>query len=155
MTLNWVQDICRSKATKIFHNASYDIGWLRAHGVVVYGQVADTMLAAALIDENRRFYSLNALSVDYISELKSEAGLREAAEDWGIDAKGEMFKLPAKFVGPYAEQDAVLTFKLWQRFKTEITRQDLTDVWDIEMELLPILIQMRAHGVRVDLEGAE
>ena len=37
MVLNWVQDICRSKAIKIFHNAAYDIGWLRAHGVVVYG----------------------------------------------------------------------------------------------------------------------
>ena len=35
MVLNWVQDICRSKAIKIFHNAAYDIGWLRAHGVVV------------------------------------------------------------------------------------------------------------------------
>jgi DNA polymerase I-like protein with 3'-5' exonuclease and polymerase domains len=155
MVLNWVQDICRSNAIKVFHNASYDIGWLRAHGVVVYGQIADTMIAAALIDENRRTYSLNALSVDYLSELKSEAGLREAAEDWGIDAKGEMYKLPAKFVGPYAEQDAVLTYKLWQRFKTEITRQDLTDVWELEMELLPLLIQMRAHGVRVDLDGAE
>jgi DNA polymerase I-like protein with 3'-5' exonuclease and polymerase domains len=113
------------------------------------------MIAAALIDENRRFYSLNALSVDYISELKSEAGLKEAAQDWGIDAKAEMFKLPAKFVGPYAEQDASLTLKLWQRFKTEITRQDLTDVWEMEMELLPILIHMRAHGVRVNLDGAE
>tara|TARA_R100000781_G_scaffold114387_2_gene85055 strand:- start:329 stop:2212 length:1884 start_codon:yes stop_codon:yes gene_type:complete len=154
MVLNWVQDICRSKAIKVFHNASYDIGWLRAHGIVVYGQIADTMVAAALIDENRRTYSLNALSVDYLSELKSEAGLREAAEDWGIDAKGEMYKLPAKFVGPYAEQDAILTYKLWQRFKTEITKQDLTDVWEMEMELLPILIQMRAKGVRVDLEGA-
>tara|TARA_R100000900_G_scaffold45276_1_gene36481 strand:+ start:2312 stop:4195 length:1884 start_codon:yes stop_codon:yes gene_type:complete len=155
MVLNWVQDICRSKAIKLFHNAAYDIGWLRAHGVVVYGKIADTMIAAALIDENRRGYSLNALSVDYLSELKSEAGLREAAQDWGIDAKGEMFKLPAKFVGPYAEQDAVLTYKLWQRFKTEITKQDLTDVWEMEMELLPQLVQMRAHGVRVDLEGAE
>ena len=155
MTLKWVQDICRSKATKIFHNASYDIGWLRANGIVVYGDVADTMIAAALIDENRRMYSLNALSVDFISELKSEAGLKEAAQDWGIDAKAEMFKLPAKFVGPYAEQDAALTLKLWQRFKIEITRQDLTDVWEMEMELLPILIQMRANGVRVNLDGAE
>ncbi len=155
MTLKWIQDICRSDAVKVFHNAVYDIGWLRSMGVVVYGKVADTMIAAALIDENRRFYSLNALSVDYISELKSEAGLKEAAQDWGIDAKAEMFKLPAKFVGPYAEQDASLTLKLWQRFKTEITRQDLTDVWEMEMELLPILIHMRAHGVRVNLDGAE
>ena len=80
MTLKWVQDICRTDALKVFHNAVYDIGWLRSMGVTVYGKVADTMIAAALIDENRRTYSLNALSVDFISELKSEAGLKEAAK---------------------------------------------------------------------------
>ena len=154
MVLNWVQDVCRAPGTKVFHNAAYDIGWLRAHGIIVYGKVADTMIAAALINENRRNYSLNSLSVDYLSELKSEAGLKEAAKEWGIDPKGEMYKLPPKFVGPYAEQDASLTLRLWQRFKIEIIKQNLSDVWDMEMELLPLLIQMRAKGVRVDLEGA-
>jgi DNA polymerase I-like protein with 3'-5' exonuclease and polymerase domains len=92
--------------------------------------------------------------MDYLSELKSEAGLKEAAKEWGIDAKGEMYKLPPKFVGPYAEQDASLTLRLWQRFKIEIIKQNLSDVWELEMELLPLLIQMRAKGVRVDLDGA-
>ena len=68
--------------------------------------------------------------------------------------KEKMYKLPPKFVGPYAEQDAALTLRLWQRFKIEIIRQNLSDVWDMEMELLPLLIQMRAKGVRVDLDGA-
>ena len=154
MVLNWVQDVCRAPGVKVFHNAAYDIGWLRAHGIIVYGKVADTMIAAALIDENRRNYSLNSLSMDYLSELKSEAGLKEAAKEWGIDAKGEMYKLPPKFVGPYAEQDAALTLRLWQRFNIEIIKQNLSDVWEMEMELLPLLIQMRAKGVRVDLDGA-
>ena len=54
--------LCRAPGVKVFHNAAYDIGWLRAHGIIVYGKVADTMIAAALIDENRRNYSLNSLS---------------------------------------------------------------------------------------------
>ena len=32
----------------------------------------------------------------------------------GVDPKGEMHKLPAMIVGPYAEKDAELTLKLWQ-----------------------------------------
>ena len=49
-----------------------------------------------------------------------------------------MWKLPAEHVGYYAEQDAELTLKLWQRFKQEIATQSLTTVWEMEQQLLPI-----------------
>jgi DNA polymerase I-like protein with 3'-5' exonuclease and polymerase domains len=113
------------------------------------------MIAAALIDENRFSYSLNALSVDYLNEIKAETELREAAAAHGIDPKAEMWKLPAEHVGYYAEQDAELTLKLWQRFKQEIATQSLTTVWEMEQQLLPILIKMRQRGVRVQVEKAE
>jgi len=156
MVLDWVQDIVSGPGDKIFHNAPYDVGWLRAHGILIRnGRIIDTMIAAALVDENRFSYSLNALGFDLLGETKSEAELKQAADDWGIDAKGELYKLPAKYVGSYAEQDAALTLKLWQYLKTEITKQSLTDIFKMESELLPILIEMRAVGVKVDLEGAE
>jgi len=156
MVLDWVQDIVSGPGDKIFHNAPYDVGWLRAHGIRIRsGRIIDTMIAAALVDENRFSYSLNALGFDLLGETKSEAELKQAADDWGIDAKGELYKLPAKYVGSYAEQDAALTLKLWQYLKTEITKQSLTDIFKMESELLPILIEMRAVGVKVDLEGAE
>ncbi|BCV06798.1 MAG: hypothetical protein CM15mV143_220 [Caudoviricetes sp.] len=66
-----------------------------------------------------------------------------------------MWKLPAEHVGYYAEQDAELTLKLWQRFKQEIATKSLTTVWEMEQELLPILIKMRRRGVRVQVERAE
>ena len=113
------------------------------------------MIAAALIDENRFSYSLNALSVDYLGEIKAETELREAAAAHGIDPKAEMWKLPAEHVGYYAEQDAVLTLKLWQRFKQEIRTQSLETVWDLEQQLIPVLIKMRQRGVRVQVELAE
>jgi len=31
--LDWVQEICNGPGDKIFHNAHYDVGWLRAHGI--------------------------------------------------------------------------------------------------------------------------
>ena len=150
----YMKDVCALPNTKIFHNAQYDVGWLEASGITVNGPIVDTMIAAALIDENRFSYSLNALSVDYLNEIKAETELREAAAAHGIDPKAEMWKLPAEHVGYYAEQDAELTLKLWQRFKQEIATQSLTTVWEMEQQLLPILIKMRQRGVRVQVEKA-
>ena len=151
----YMRDICALPCTKIFHNAQYDVGWLKASGITVNGQIVDTMVAAALINENRWSYSLNALSVDYLNEIKAETDLKEAAASHGVDAKAEMWKLPAEHVGHYAEQDARLTLLLWQRFKQEIQTQSLTTIWELESQLLPILIEMRAKGIDVDLEKAE
>tara|TARA_R110000796_G_scaffold65155_3_gene150611 strand:- start:1778 stop:3652 length:1875 start_codon:yes stop_codon:yes gene_type:complete len=155
MTMKWYQNLMASDADKICHNASYDIGWTRSAGIKVNGKIIDTMIAGAIIDENRRGYSLNALSKDYLGEIKSEVKLREKAEEWGLDAKADLWKLPPSFVGEYAEQDAELTLKLWRRFETEIKTQNLQSIFDMETELLPILIQMREHGIRMNMDKAE
>ena len=139
-------------ATKIFHNAQYDVGWLRAMGIPVEGEIVDTMIIGALLDENRFSQSLNALSKEYLGELKAETDLREAAQQHGVDPKGEMWKLPAEHVGFYAEQDARLTFQLYQRFKPELYNQNLETIWEVEKQLLPITIKMREVGIRVDTE---
>jgi DNA polymerase I-like protein with 3'-5' exonuclease and polymerase domains len=155
IVMDWVQEIVSGPGDKIFHNASYDVGWLRAHGIKISGRIVDTMVASALVDENRFSYSLNALGYDWLGETKSEQELKEAASEWGIDAKQELYKLPAKFVGFYAEQDAVLTLKLWQYLKTEIFRQEIQSVFNLETELFPVLLNMRATGVKVNLNEAE
>jgi DNA polymerase I-like protein with 3'-5' exonuclease and polymerase domains len=80
--------------------------------------------------------------------------LKETAELWGIDPKSEMYKLPAMYVGEYAEQDAVLTLKLWQEMKKEIISQDIEDIFNLETDLFPCLVDMRFLGVRVDLDAA-
>tara|TARA_R100001480_G_scaffold139566_1_gene136635 strand:+ start:277 stop:2145 length:1869 start_codon:yes stop_codon:yes gene_type:complete len=154
ITTAWMQDILKTPATKIFHNASYDVGWLLVNGFEIRGKIVDTMIAAALINENRYSFSLNACAKDYLGEIKNETFLNEKAKEWGIDPKADLWRLPAGYVGFYAEQDAGLTLKLWQRFKTEISKQSLNDVWDMEMELLPILIETRRRGIRVDEEKA-
>ena len=140
---------------KIFHNASYDVGWLRRWGLEVKGRIIDTMIAAPLIDENRFRYSLNDLGKDYLKDKKSETLLYEAAGAWSVDAKSEMYKLPAMYVGPYAEQDADLTLRLWQFFKTELIKQELSSIFDLETRLFPCLLDMTWKGVRVDLEKAD
>ena len=152
--LNWLKDILESPSTKIFHNAIYDVCWLRRLGFKINGDIVCTMIAAAVTDENRFRYDLNSLSWHYLGYGKNEAGLAEAAEEWGIDPKAEMYKLPAMHAGSYAERDAEITLGLWQELKKEIIHQDLEDIFDLETDLFPCLVDMRFKGVRVDIEKA-
>ena len=152
--LEWLKDILEAPSTKIFHNAIYDVCWLRAMGFKINGDIACTMIASALTDENRFRYDLNSLSWHYLGYGKNEAALAEAAEEWGIDPKSEMYKLPAMHVGAYAERDAEVTLGLWQEMKKEIISQDLEDIFDLESDLFPCLVDMRFKGVRVDAERA-
>jgi len=153
--LYWLKDILESPSTKIFHNAIYDVCWLKKMGFKINGDIVCTMIAAAVTDENRFRYDLNSLSWHYLGYGKNERALAEAAEEWGINPKAEMYKLPAMHVGSYAERDAEVTFGLWQELKKEIVSQDLEDIFDLETELFPCLVDMRFKGVRVDIEKAQ
>ena len=150
----WLKDVLESQSTKIFHNAIYDVCWLRRLGLKINGDIVCTMIAAAVTDENRFRYDLNSLAWHYLGYGKNETALAEAAESWGIDPKAEMYKLPAMHVGGYAERDAEITLGLWQEMKKEILHQDLEDIFDLETELFPCLVDMRFKGVRVDTERA-
>ena len=151
----WLKKVFECPADKIMHNAQYDAGWIKQMGFDINGRIIDTMLIASLIDENRFSYSLNALAYDYLNKTKSEKGLTEAAREFGLDPKAEMWKMPAQFVGPYAEVDAELTLELWAHFSAELTAQELWPIANLELDLLPCLVDMTFRGVRVDLDRAE
>ena len=156
LVYSWLQDILnQTDTTFIFHNAMYDVCWLRREGLTINGHIVDTMIAASLIDENRLSYRLDILSKHYIGLGKDEKILIEAAKDYGLDPKKDMWRLPALFVGQYAERDAEATLKLWQRLKVELYNQELMDVFNLETKLFPCLVDMRFKGVRVDLEKAD
>ena len=112
--LNWIKQVCANDNVKLFHNAMYDVCWLRAAGVQINGHIVDTMVMSSLIDENRLSYTLNSISYEFLGEVKDEKALIEAAQSWGIDPKSEMYKLPAMYVGNYAEKDAKLTLELFK-----------------------------------------
>ena len=152
--LKWFQGVLSTPALKIFHNAMYDVCWIRALGLSINGKIVDTMIASALVDENQMRYDLNNCSKRYTGKTKNETALYEAAKSWGVDAKAEMYKLPAIYVGAYAEKDAELTLELWQELKKEILHQDINSIFELETELFPCLVDMRFLGVRVDVEQA-
>jgi len=154
IVLEWFKKVCATDSYKIFHNAMYDVCWIRAYGIPINGHIMDTMLMASLIDENRLWYTLNSISYDYLRKTKDEKALKDAAESWGIDPKSELYKLPAMYVGSYAEQDAYLTLELFKRLSAEIQKKNLVEIFDLESQLFPCLIDMKFKGVRVDVERA-
>jgi DNA polymerase I-like protein with 3'-5' exonuclease and polymerase domains len=151
----WVRDVLATPADKIMHNAAYDLGWLRATGYEVNGTIYDTMLAAPVLDENRFAYSLNSLGFDYLKEIKSEQGLKESASDFGVHPKKELWKLPAMHVGDYAEQDATLTLKLWHHFKALMRNDEVESVFNLETEVLPVLVNITLKGINFNRAQCE
>ncbi len=143
----WMKKVLELPCDKIMHNAAYDLGWLKASGFTVNGTIYDTMIAAPLVDENRYGYSLNALGFDYLKEVKSEQALKDAAADFGVHPKKELWKLPAMYVGDYAEQDAALTLRLWHHLKTRLRSEEVESIFTLETALLPILIDVTYKGI--------
>ena len=153
----YLQKLCDSKITKVFHNALYDIGWLRTEQILkIEGPIFDTMSGAALLDENRKSYSLDNVGKSWLGIGKDETLLAEAGAAYGIKhIKSEMWKIPPQFVGPYAEQDTLVTLKLWEYEKAKLAKDDLEDIVELEMAILPLLVEMRAKGIRIDLDKTQ
>ena len=153
---------------KVFHNAMYDVCWIRAEtGPMPKGELLDTMIAASVIDENRMRYTLDSISKDYLSESKYKYDLTERSlKECGIkDPLNNMHKLPYSLVKDYAEQDVKLTLKLWKIFEPKLKeiifvnaegeKKNLQKIFKLETELFPCLVDMKFKGVRVDVEKAK
>ena len=155
VVIKYIKEICEDESIqKVFHNAQYDIGWLSVLNIEVKGYIHDTMIAAALLNENRYSFTLNSMVAEYLGEFKNESLLKAKAEELGLDPKADMYRMHASFVGEYAEADAKLTWRLHERFITEIEKEDLTKVYDVECRLIRVIFNMTKRGVRVDMEKA-
>lgn len=150
----WLQDAVDRASRVVVHNMQYDLGWLSTDEVALPSdRTVDTQVAAVLLDENWDAYDLDSCCARAGVAGKDEHALREAAAAFGVDPKSEMWKLPARFVGPYAEQDARATLDLWRVLSPQLEEQDLGDAFRLEMDLVPMAVAMRRRGIRLD-EGA-
>ena len=158
---------------KVFHNAIYDVCWIRAStGDMPQGELLDTMIAASVIDETRMRYSLDAISKVYLNETKYKYDLTDKVKEWseGViqDPMSNMEKLPYSLVKDYAEQDVNLTLKLWNIFDKKLdevlytkTHDDgrveektCRKIFELETKLFPCLVDMKFKGVKIDVEKA-
>jgi DNA polymerase I-like protein with 3'-5' exonuclease and polymerase domains len=156
--LAWARDeLCRPKQAKVGMNIIYDLEFLYAAGVPVSGPFADVGIADALLDETYNSYNLEAIGQRVLKEGKAEDALRIVALQHGIKGnyKEFLWQLPASAVGEYAEQDAAICLRIWEKHLALLRDQDLLRVANLEFRQIPILLAMRQNGVRVDVEGAQ
>jgi len=155
----WLGALFASGTPVVFHNAPYDLGWCHWWGLPPpVGEVHDTSCMAVMLDENRtgdRPYSLDAVARWQGVPGKDEELLRAAAEAFGTDPKGGLWRLPARYVGPYAEQDADSTLQLAWQMLPQLRAQGVEEAYRTEMALVPCVVQMRARGIRLDVSRAE
>tara|TARA_R100000329_G_scaffold142744_1_gene126354 strand:+ start:3163 stop:5163 length:2001 start_codon:yes stop_codon:yes gene_type:complete len=158
--------LLNKKITKVFHNAMYDVCWIRAvTGKMIEGRIVDTMIAASVIDENRFRYSLDSLAKDYLKESKYKYDLQQKTLEWSggtvKDPMTNMHKLPATLVKDYAKQDVNLTFKLWKKFNKKLDEvlyinedgesKTCRKIFELETKLFLCLVEMKFKGVRIDV----
>lgn len=135
-------------------NLQYDVAYLWNEGVRIEGPFWDIQNAEPLLDENRFTYGLEALGQQYVGKGKNEDELLEfIRQHFGAKAgkeKAYIWKCPAHIVAPYAKVDVELPIQIIDQQLKEIKNQELEEVWQIETDLLPILVRMHLNGVRVD-----
>lgn len=144
-------------------NLQYDLDYLMENGVN-FPKIRffrDVQVAEPLLDELQLTYSLEAIATRRGIPGKSEHMLKLASSALGItsgkarDIKKNLWRLPAKYVGAYAEQDVLLPLQIIRRQEREIYDQDLWQIYDMESKLLPVLVQLRRRGVRINWQKLE
>jgi DNA polymerase I-like protein with 3'-5' exonuclease and polymerase domains len=149
--IRWLKCMLEGNQDKIGANIFYDIINLRADGIKVGGAKKDVQIMEALLNENRSSYSLEAISKDYLGIGKDEELLKQAAEQQGIDPKAELYKLHSRYVGSYAEADAVLPLNIYDLQIGKIIEQKLESPFALETELVDVLVDMHMLGIQVDI----
>lgn len=145
-------------AMKAFHgdlvgaNLAYDIDWGMTDGIDFSSvhRFCDVLIADPLLYELHDEYSLEAVGIRRIGLGKDEAHLRKAAREYGVDPKSQMWSMPGRMIGPYAEIDAVRPLQIYEVQLQAIESEGIEKCWDMECRLLPLLIKMTRKGVRVN-----
>lgn len=153
--LGWLKEQAKNFTGEIVGaNLSYDLDFLFHKGITFPNikYFRDIQIAEPLIWEFANSYSLETISKKYLGIGKSEDTLREAANAYGIDPKKDLHLLPARFVGEYAIADANLPLLILRRQEKLIEEEELWDVFNLESQLLPVLVRVRQRGVRIDLD---
>jgi len=159
--LAWLSDTLARPVPIVGANLLYDLEALRAEGVrMPSGQLFDVQYAQPLLDENARSYSLDTLAAKHLGRGKETSLLYQwCAESFGGEPTGaqrkNIWRAPSSLVGLYAEADAQLPLRILDAQRPLLEEQGLTDLFRLECDLIPVLLDMRFRGVRVDMPKAE
>jgi DNA polymerase I-like protein with 3'-5' exonuclease and polymerase domains len=151
--MRWLDDHFKFGTRIVFHNGPYDTGWFGCHGVAPPVNFEDTQPACVMLDETKKRYNLDACCKRYGVPGKDTGLLLDAIEAYGGNrSKGaaDIWRLPARYAGPYAEADAVATLNLWRQVEGQLRAQEVWDAYRTEIDLIPMVVAMRRRGIRID-----
>jgi len=158
----WLRDHIEAGVRIITQNGLFDWGWLGTEAGIVMpssDHLEETGAIATLVDENRKRYSLDALCAWRGLPGKDETLLKEAAMAAGFPKKTKpqsfLWQLPARFVGLYAERDPAATLALYEDLNPILDQENTRAAYRLEVDLLPMCLEMRRRGIRIDIAGAE
>lgn len=144
----------------VCHNVPYDAGWCLTLGVDLTRaqELHDTFAMSALLDEHARAHGLDAVAKRLGFEGKDEALMNAAGRAFGFEerqVKANLWQLPSRYVGPYAEDDAQQTRYIYEPLRSRISAEDMDRIYTLEQRQWPVLLDMRRRGVRVDEEARD
>ena len=131
----------------------YDLNWLAVQKNIYFpnATIRDVQIAEPLIDENRFTYNLNSLAAKYLGEHKETDDLQQLYGDY----INNMHRVDAGHCAKYCEADTTLAWRVLDKQMPKIHEEDLTQIFEIESVLPPMLVHMREIGTRVDVARAE
>src|SRR5690606_12391349 len=153
MLLNPV--MAQKDVTASLHNSKFDLHYFERFGFPLASRLFDTLIAAQLLDENRK-NGLKSLT----SLVDEEHAKYETLAEYKQFHRQSPLAVPLEPFAEYAMKDVLVTFKLYEKFRIEMAKdsfrgvstQDIfTDLW---MPLVPVLQKMEARGFTVDVEEA-
>jgi len=156
--LAWARDnLTRPYQPKTGANLIYDVGTLRAEGVYVQGELVDVQFAEALLDEQSEV-NLDELGLKYLGIGKAKNLLYDWCHRYyggsEKDQRMNIYRAPPRLVGPYAEGDVDLPMRVVKKQYPLLASQGLVDLFRVECELIPLLVDMRFAGVSVNVARA-
>jgi len=132
---------------KLGHNLKFDLPILENHGLRLSGPLWDTMIASYLLDPSRRSQKLDDLCLEMLGKRLTSFG--EVTDN---DKRSDSFAYVApEAAKDYSCEDVAGAFLLWQRFRPQLEEFGLWELFsNLEMALVPILVQMEQTGITVD-----
>ena len=158
--LRWLDSVLRDSRPKVGANIIYDLGWLRQEGVRVGGRFYDVQHAEALLNSEAPSVALDDLAETHLGRGKESSLLYEFLAKWfGGSATGtqrkHIHRAPPSLVGPYGEADATLPIAILNKQWPLLAERGVSEVFDVECRLIPLLLEMRWKGCPIDVEYAE
>ena len=138
------------KSMKVGQNIKYDMIILQNYGVQVKGKLFDTMLAHYVLQPELRH------NMDYLAEIYLHYQTIHIDELIGARGKNQknMRDLSPEDVYRYACEDADVTLKLKNVLEKELKKQGAEHLfYEIEMPLVPVLVNIESNGVLLDTEA--